>query len=77
LIGVSFGLAKEAAMAVLLSFIGFALFIAMLVALYIWTRRTEGDMDFEQAAGVKSDEQANALRLGIALNGSNSNVGGH
>lgn len=57
--------------------LGFLLFVAMVAGLYIWTRRTESDMDFEQASGLKSDEQANALRLGIAINGSNSNVGGH
>jgi hypothetical protein len=64
-------------MAVLLSLIGFMLFIAMLVGLYIWSRRTESDMDFEQAAGVKSEAQADALRLGMAINGPSSNVGGH
>lgn len=57
--------------------LGFLLFVAMVAGLYMWTRRTESDMDFEQAGGMKSDEQANALRLGIAINGSNSNVGGH
>jgi hypothetical protein len=60
-----------------LSILGFALFVAMVVAFYVWTRRTESDMDFEQAAGLKTEEQANALRLGIAMNGPGWNVGGH
>lgn len=64
-------------LAMVLSIIGFALFLAILAGLYVWTRRTESDMDFEQAAGVKTEEQSNALRLGIALNGSNTNLGGH
>jgi hypothetical protein len=75
MIGVASGLAEEDAM--VLSIIGFALFIAVLVGLYIWSRRIESDMDFEQAAGIKTEDQANALRLGIALNGSNTNLGGH
>ena len=76
--GVAFGLAEEDAMvATVLSIIGFALFIAVVVGFYIWTRRTESDMDFEQAAGIKSEDQANALRLGIALSSSNPYLGGH
>lgn len=58
-------------------FSGFLLFVAMVAALYVWTRRTESDMDFEQAGGMKSEEQADALRLGIALNASNTYMGGH
>jgi hypothetical protein len=57
--------------------LGFLLFVAMMVAFYVWTRRTESDMDFEQSGGMKSAEQADALRLGIAINASNSNNGGH
>lgn len=56
---------------------GFLLFVALVAAFYVWTRRTESDMDFEQAPGIKSEEQANALRLGIALNASNPQLGGH
>jgi hypothetical protein len=50
--------------------LGFALLTALVIAFYVWTRRTESDMDFEQATGLKTEEQANALRLGW-------NVGGH
>lgn len=55
---------------------GFLLFVAMVAGLYVWTRRTESDMDFEQAEGMKSADQANALRLGIALNGPSSSAPG-
>ncbi len=55
---------------------GFLLFVALVAVLYFWTRRTESDMDFEQAAGIKSEEQSDALRLGIALNSPAGNVGG-
>ncbi len=43
--------------------------------LYVWTRRTEADAIYEPR--VKSEDEANALRLGIAMNGPSSNVGGH
>jgi len=56
---------------------GFLLFVALVAAFYVWTRRTESDMDFEQAPGIKSEEQADALRLGIALNSSSANTYGH
>jgi threonine/homoserine/homoserine lactone efflux protein len=64
-------------LAMVLWILGFTLFIALVIAFYVWTRRTESDMDFEQAPGVKSAEQADALRLGIALNASNPQLGGH
>ena len=56
---------------------GFLLFVALVAVFYIWTRRTESDMDFEQSAGIKTEQQGDALRLGIALNASNPQLGGH
>ncbi len=63
--------------ATVLSIIGFVLFVALVTVFYVWTRRTESDMDFEQAPGIKTEAQADALRLGIALNGNNTQLGGH
>ena len=60
-----------------LELLGFLLFVALVAVFYIWTRRTESDMDFEQSAGIKTEEQGDALRLGIALSGNNSYLGGH
>lgn len=49
------------------------LLVALATALYVWTRRTEGDYE----PRVKSEDEANALRLGIALNNPGSaNVNG-
>lgn len=50
--------------------VGFLLFIAMMAGLYVWTRRTEADSIYEPRE--KSEDEANALRLGIALNGPSS-----
>jgi len=47
------------------------LFIALAVVLYIWTRHTEADEIYEPR--TKSEDEANALRLGIALNNPGSN----
>lgn len=56
------------------SLIGLAVFLLVLTVLSIWTRRTEREMDFEQAEGMaKSDD---GLRLGIALSANNSLFGG-
>jgi hypothetical protein len=63
--------------ALVLELLGFLLFIALVTVFYIWTRRTESDMDFEQSAGIKTEEQGDALRLGIALSGNNTYLGGH
>jgi len=56
--------------AMVLSILGFALFLAMLTGLYVWTRRTEAEVDYGPTS--KSEEQAGALRLGIALNSAGS-----
>ena len=63
--------------AIVFEILGFLLFVALVAAFYVWTRRTESDMDFEQAPGIKTEEQGDALRLGIALNASNPQLGGH
>jgi len=48
------------------------LFVLALVALAIFARRTDKQMDFEQADGVK--KETDTLKLGIAL-GSNASNG--
>ncbi len=53
------------------SLIGFAVFVVGLVALYIWTRRSESNYEYE--TGNQTEEQANAARLGIALNANQGN----
>ncbi len=51
------------------------LFLAVAAGLYIWTRRTEAEAIYEPR--TKSEDEANALRLGIALNNpGSSNVNG-
>jgi uncharacterized membrane protein len=50
----------------LLSLIVLAVFVAGVIALYIWTRRSESSFEYE--TGNQTEEQANANRLGIALN---------
>jgi hypothetical protein len=47
------------------------LFVALVAVLYIWTRRTEDEAIYEPR--TKSEDEANALRLGIALNNPGSN----
>jgi uncharacterized iron-regulated membrane protein len=47
------------------------LLLALGAGLYIWTRRTEDEAIYEPRA--KSEDEANALRLGIALNNPGSN----
>ena len=42
----------------------------MVAGLYVWARRTEADSIYEPRE--KSEDEANALRLGIALNGPSS-----
>ncbi|HEU5271480.1 MAG TPA: hypothetical protein VFU36_16250 [Jatrophihabitans sp.] len=54
---------------------GFLLFVALVAAFYVWTRRVEADSIYEPRE--KSEDEANALRLGIALNASNTQLGGH
>lgn len=49
--------------------------LAGLVALYVWTQRTEADAIYEPR--VKSEDEANSLRLGVALNTGTGNLGGH
>jgi hypothetical protein len=43
---------------------GALLFLALVAVLYVWTRRTEANEIYEPR--VKSEDEANALRLGIA-----------
>ncbi|MEO6702136.1 MAG: hypothetical protein ABI140_10830 [Jatrophihabitantaceae bacterium] len=57
--------------------VGFIVFLIVLAGLYLWTRRTESYTGFEQSAGMKTEEQADALRLGIALNQGGNQLGGH
>ena len=54
---------------------GFLLFIALVAALYVWARRVEADSIYEPRE--KSEDEANALRFGIALNSSSANTFGH
>lgn len=63
--------------AIVFEIVGVLVFIALVTVFYIWTRRTESDMDFEQAPGIKTEEQADVLRLGIGLSSNNSYLGGH
>lgn len=55
----------------LLSLIGFAVFVLGLVALYVWTRRSESSFEYE--TGNQTEEQANANRFGIALGANQGN----
>jgi hypothetical protein len=48
------------------------LFVALVAVLYVWTRRTEAESIYEPR--VKSEDEASALRLGIAMNGPSANV---
>jgi uncharacterized iron-regulated membrane protein len=56
--------------ALVLGLLGFLLFVAMVAGLYVWARRTEADAIYEPRE--KSEDLANALRLGIALTGPSS-----
>jgi hypothetical protein len=47
--------------------------ISAFLALYIWTRRSESSIDWDHPG--LSDEQANALRLGIAITVNQNNIG--
>jgi hypothetical protein len=68
-------LAKEAVMvATILELAGFLLFVALVAVLYVWTRRTEAEAIYEPR--VKSEEESNALRFGIAMNTPTGNLGG-
>jgi hypothetical protein len=53
------------------SLIVLAVFVAGIVALYIWTRRSESSFEYEP--GNQTEEQANAYRFGIALNANQGN----
>lgn len=60
--------------ALVFELVGFLLFVALMAMLYVWTRRTEAEAIYEPRE--KSEDEANALRLGIALNGPASNAPG-
>ena len=49
-----------------------ALIFSVFLALYIWTRRSESSIDYEHPG--LTDEEANALRLGIALTVNQNNL---
>ena len=49
--------------------------VSLFAALYLWSRRSEHD--YEYPTGNQTEEQANAARLGIALNAGNTQLGGH
>jgi uncharacterized iron-regulated membrane protein len=57
-----------------LGLLGFLLFVVMVAGLYVWARRTEAEAIYEPRE--KSEDEASALRLGIALNGPASNAPG-
>ena len=59
---------------VILEIAALVLFLAGLVALYIWTRRSESEYTYD-GPGL-TDESADATRLGIALSSSQSINGG-
>ncbi|HEX4727081.1 MAG TPA: hypothetical protein VH298_04755 [Jatrophihabitans sp.] len=66
---------EEAVMVgIILELAGFLLFVALVAVLYIWTRRTEAEAIYEPR--VKSEDEANALRFGIAMNTPTGNLGG-
>ncbi|MEP6599858.1 MAG: hypothetical protein ABJB98_10490 [Actinomycetota bacterium] len=52
--------------ATVLSVIGALLTLALFVGLFVWTRRTERDVEMPTKRQLTEDE-ANTLRLGIAL----------
>ena len=61
--------------ATILELAGALVILTLATILYIWTRRTEADAIYEPR--TKSEDEANALRLGIALNNPGSlNVNG-
>ena len=60
--------------ATILEMAGFLLFVALVAVLYVWTRRTEAEAIYEPR--VKSEEESNALRFGIAMNTPTGNLGG-
>ena len=60
--------------ATVLELAGFLLFVALVAVLYVWTRRTEAEAIYEPR--VKSEEESNALRFGIAMNTPTGNLGG-
>ncbi len=59
---------------VVLELVAFALFIAGMVTLYIWTRRSEADYTYD-GPGL-TDDEANATRFGIAASSSQALNGG-
>ncbi|MDQ1744513.1 MAG: hypothetical protein QOE23_2852 [Pseudonocardiales bacterium] len=61
-------------MAMVLMIIGAAVMLAMFCALAWWTRKSERDISYDKP-GI-SEEQANALRFGIAVSVNQSVTGG-
>jgi hypothetical protein len=47
--------------------------ISAFVALYIWTKHSESSIDWDHPG--LSDEQANALRFGVAMTVNQNNIG--
>ncbi|HTZ45510.1 MAG TPA: hypothetical protein VMB79_16740 [Jatrophihabitans sp.] len=58
-----------------LSIVAVVVFVAALAALYVWTRRTESESIYEPRP--KSEDEANAQRLGIALNATGGTFSGN
>jgi hypothetical protein len=50
-----------------------ALILCAFLALYLWTRRSESSIDYEHPG--LTDEQANALRFGIAVSVNQNHIG--
>ncbi len=61
-------------MATVLMIIGAVTMAMLFVALYWWTRRSERDISYDKPG--LSDEQANALRFGIAVGVNQGTMGG-
>ena len=59
---------------VILEIAALVLFLAGLVALYVWTRKSESDYTYD-GPGL-TDESADAVRFGIALSSSQAMNGG-
>ena len=53
--------------------IAVAIIVSAFLALYVWTKRSESGIDWDHPG--LSDEQANALRFGVAMTVNQNNIG--
>jgi hypothetical protein len=65
---------KEWVMAMVLMIFGAVVMLVLFCALALWTRKSERDISYDKPG--LSDEQAHALRFGIAVSVNQSVTGG-